>query len=226
MNTDLKNEINGLIELAESRLKFLNKMYEYFIFLDRPINILETGCGSVFNNGTFACTTYIFSKMLKIIKGGSLITIDINENNINKCKQITKDFSDIIDYKLGDSIDILRNLDKNLVHSLDLIILDSFDLFLFDPYPSAVHHLQELLCLYNKIDKSKCLIAIDDNYFPGNWVQWIWSDGREEIFEVKDKLIGKGMFCHNFLLNDGWKLDDSVRSHGHNVLLYKHESNF
>ena len=30
MNNDFLNEINNLVELGESRLKFLNKMYHHF----------------------------------------------------------------------------------------------------------------------------------------------------------------------------------------------------
>jgi SAM-dependent methyltransferase len=200
-------------------------MHDYFISLNRPINILETGCGSIANNGTFASNTYIFSKMIKNMKGGRLTTVDINEDHLNKCKEITKDFSDIIDYKLGDSINILRNLNADFVKSLDLIILDSYDLFLFDPDPSAIHHLQELLSLYTKLNKN-CLIAIDDNYLPGTWIAWNWDDGRSEIFETKDKLIGKGMYCNDFLIKNDWIRDPSVIFAGVNIFLYYHKSNF
>jgi SAM-dependent methyltransferase len=225
MNNDFLNEINNLTEIGESRLKFLNKMYSHFNSLNRPINILETGTGHVANNGTFASNTYIFSKMIKNMKGGRLTTVDINEDHLNKCKEITKDFSDIIDYKLGDSINILRNLNADFVKSLDLIILDSYDLFLFDPDPSAIHHLQELLSLYTKLNKN-CLIAIDDNYLPGNWIAWNWDDGRSEIFETKDKLIGKGMYCNDFLIKNDWIRDPSVIFAGVNIFLYYHKSNF
>lgn len=226
MYDHLKKEINGLVELGESRLKFINKMHDYFVSLNRPINILETGCGSMANNGTFACNTYVFSKIIKSIKGGSLTTVDINPDHLTRCKEITKDFSDIIDYKLGDSVQVLRNLNENFVKSLDLIILDSYDLDLFNPDPSAIHHLQELLSLYIKINKANCFIAIDDNYFPGSWIKWHWCDGRIEIFETKDKFIGKGIFCNDFLSKNDWIIDDSLFSAGHNVFLYKHKSNF
>ena len=225
MNNDFLNEIKNFTDLGESRLKFINKMYEHFVRLDRPINILETGSGYIANNESFASMTYVFSKMIKNIKGGSLLTVDINEDHLNKCKEITKDFSDIIDYKLGDSVNVLRNLDLDFVKSLDLIILDSYDLYLFNPDPSAIHHLQELLSLYTRINKN-CLIAIDDNYLPGNWIKWNWDDGRSEIFETKDKLIGKGMYCHDFLIKNDWIRDGSILCCGVNVFLYYHKSNF
>ena len=223
MNYNILNEINNCVDLGESRLKFINKVYSHLALLNRPINILETGCGHSPTTKTCASMTYIFAKILKNLKGGSLLTVDINEDHLNKCKEITKDFSDVIDYKLGDSINILRSLSADFVKSLDLIILDSYDLFLFDPDPCAIHHLQELLSLYTKLNKN-CLIAIDDNYMPGSWVQWNWDDGRSEMFETKDKLIGKGMYCDNFLIKNDWIRDDSIICSGHNVFLYKYKS--
>ena len=221
MNDNVLEKINQYTDIGESRLKFINKVYHYFASLNRPINILETGCG---HNGD-ASMTYIFADILHNLKGGSLLTVDINENNLNKCKELTKNFSHIIDYRLGDSVDVLRNLNEDFAKSLDLIILDSYDLFLFDPNPSGIHHLQELLALYNKLNKD-CLIAIDDNYLPGTWIQWNWDDGRSEIFETKDKLIGKGMFCDDFLIKNDWIRDTSIICPGHNIFLYKYKSHF
>lgn len=225
MNNNVLNEINARIDIGQSRLKFINKIYHHFVDLNRPINILETGCGHVSTTERFASMTYVFASILNNLKGGSLFTVDINENNLNKCKELTKDFSHIINYKLGDSLDVLRNLNEDFIKSLDLIILDSYDLFLFNPNPSGIHHLQELLALYNKINKN-CLIAIDDNFLPGTWIDWTWSDGRVERFETKDKLVGKGMFCHDFLIKNDWIRDDSIICAGHNVFLYKYKSHF
>ena len=218
-------KINNYTGIGQSRLNFINKVYHYFVSLNRPINILETGCGHDNNTDKFASMTYIFADILHSLNGGSLLTVDINENNLNKCKEITKDFSDVINYRLGDSVEVLRNLNEDFVKSLDLIILDSYDLNLFNPNPSAIHHLQELLALYNRINKN-CLIAIDDNFLPGTWVDWIWNDGREERFETKEKLIGKGMYCDDFLIKNDWIRDDSIICSGRNVFLYKYKSHF
>ena len=225
MNHQLLKEINSYVDMGESRLKAINKIYKYFTSLDRPINILETGSGHAPHSHTSRSMTYLFAKIIKNIKGGNLLTIDINENNLNLCKNQTKEFSDIVDYKLGDSVKVIDDLDKNYINSLDLVILDSYDLFLFDPNPSGIHHLKELLGLYNDLNKN-CLIAIDDNFLPNTWVNWLWSDGRTEIFETKDKLIGKGMFCHDFLIKNDWIRDDSIICPGHNIFLYKHKSHF
>jgi hypothetical protein len=225
MNYNILNEIDSCVDLGKSRLKFINKIYSHFALLNKPINILETGCGHSPTTKTSASMTYIFAKIIKNLKGGSLLTVDLNEDHLNKCKEITKDFSDIIDYRLGDSVEVLRNLNEDFIKSLDLIILDSYDLYLFNPNPSGIHHLQELLALYNRINKN-CLIAIDDNFLPGTWVDWIWNDGRVERFETKEKLIGKGMFCDDFLIKNDWIRDDSILCAGRNVFLYKHKSHF
>ena len=225
MNDNILDKINDYTDIGESRLKFINKVYHYFVSLNRPINVLETGCGHYGDCKTFAPMTYIFADILNNLKGGSLLTVDINENNLNKCKELTKTFSHIVNYKLGDSVHVLRNLNEDFVKSLDLIILDSYDLNLFDPNPSGIHHLQELLMLYNKINKN-CLIAIDDNFLPWAWIDWIWDNGKVERFETKEKLIGKAMFCHDFLIKNDWIRDDSILCDGHNVFLYKYKSHF
>jgi len=225
MNNNILDKINNYTDIGESRLKFINKVYYYFLSLNRPINVLETGCGHYGDCKTFASMTYIFADILNNLKGGSLLTVDINENNLNKCKELTKDFSHIINYKLGDSVDTLRNLNEAFVKSLDLIILDSYDLNLFDPNPSGIHHLQELLMLYNKINKN-CLIAIDDNFLPWAWIDWRWDNGEVQRFETKEKLIGKAMFCNDFLIKNDWIKDDSILCDGHNVFLYKYKSHF
>ena len=225
MNNNILDKINNYIVLGESRLKFVNKVYHYFNSLNRPINILETGCGHHECSEKFAPMTYLFADILNTLKGGSLLTVDLNEDHLNKCKEITKDFSDIIDYRLGDSVEVLRNLNEDFIKSLDLIILDSYDLNLFNPNPSAIHHLQELLALYNRINKN-CLIAIDDNFLPGTWVDWRWDNGNIERFETKEKLIGKGMYCDDFLIKNDWIRDDSIICSGHNVFLYKYKSHF
>ena len=225
MNNHILDEINKYTDIGESKLKFINKVYYHFNSLNRPINILETGCGHYNHTNKFLTMTYIFAKILNCLNGGSLLTIDINENNLNKCKELTKDFSHIINYKLGDSLDILRNLDEQYIKSLDLIILDSYDLFLFDPYPCGIHHLQELLTLYSKLNKN-CLIAIDDNYMPGTLIEWNFNTGGSVIFDTKDKLIGKGMFCEDFLIKNNWIKDESIISDKNNVFLYKYKSHF
>jgi len=225
MNYNILNEINSYVHVGESRLNFINKIYRQFVLLNKPINILETGCGHSPTTETYASMTYVFAKIIKNLKGGSLLTVDLNEDHLNKCKEITKDFSDVINYRLGDSVEVLRNLNEDFIKSLDLIILDSYDLNLFDPNLSGIHHLQELLALYNRINKN-CLIAIDDNFLPWSWVDWTWNDGRVERFETKEKLIGKAMFCDDFLIKNDWIRDDSILCAGHNVFLYKHKSHF
>jgi SAM-dependent methyltransferase len=226
MSNNILNEINNYTQIGKSKIKFINKAYHHFSLLNKPIKILETGCGHHPNSNIFASMTYVFSKIISQYHGSSLLTIDLDEKHLNECKEITKEFSNIIDYKLGDSLDILKNLDEDYVKSIDLIILDSYDLYLFDPIKSGIHHLKELLSLYENLNEN-CLIAIDDNYLPGTWIQWNWDNGKKEIFETKDKLIGKGMFCDDFLIKNNWIRDDSVVYSGeNNVFLYKYKSHF
>ena len=223
LNQYLYNKMNykNYSDLGKSRIKFLSYIENIITKCEKPFNILETGCTYNFTNETWAGMTYIFANLIEKNRGGNILTIDINEEHINKCKQITKDFSSFINYKLGDSVNIIRNLTDDYLKSLDLVFLDSYDLNIFNPTPSAIHHLKELLFLIDKINPN-CLIAIDDNFLPNTWIQWNWDDGKSEIFETKDKLIGKGMFCNEFLLQNGWMLENEILEHGaNNIFLYK-----
>lgn len=217
---------NDFIDISISKIKFLSYLENTMKNSSRSFNILETGSGHTPTTETFAGMTYIFANLIKKYYGGNILTIDLNEQNLNKCKENTKDFSEFIDYKLGDSVNVIRSLSDSYIKSLDLVYLDSYDLNLFDPIPSAVHHLKELLFLIDKINPN-CLIAIDDNFLPNTWIAWNWDNGKSETFETKDKMIGKGMFCDIFLKENNWILQEDIIFPGqNNIFLYKLKSHF
>jgi len=217
---------NKFTALGQSRIKFLNSLEGRIKNSKRFFNILETGAGHHPTTDDSASMTFIFASLLKKYYGGNVLTIDINEDNLNKCRENTNHLSSFIEYKLGDSVQCIQNLNDDYIKSLDLIFLDSYDLFLFNPNPSAIHHLKELLFLFERINPD-CWVAIDDNFLPNTWIDWIWSDGRRQIFETKDKTIGKGMFCHDFLIKNDWIRDESVLFQGiNNIFLYKSKSHF
>ena len=183
----------------------LNKLYS----LDKPILVIETG--TMWNNlennqGAF---TLIFADFIKNYSGGKLITIDISEKHMDNCKDFTKEFSDVIEYVVSDSVSYLKSLDKNTVNSIDLLFLDSYDLNLEEPLPSQIHHFRELLAVYDNLS-SNILIAVDDNLMPWSWIEWLKVDDNQNIIsktiiESKDNILGKGTLVNRFLLDQGWK---------------------
>jgi hypothetical protein len=183
----------------------LNKLY----LLNKPIIVVETGTmwnGLENNQGAF---TLIFADFIKNYTGGKIITVDISNDHMNNCREFTKDFSDVIEYVVSDSVSYLKSLDDNFVSEIDFIFFDSYDLHLLDPLPSQIHHLRELLAVYDRLS-DEVLLAVDDNLMPGNWINWLVEDADgnliiERVVEAKENIIGKGTLIDRFLLDNNWR---------------------
>ena len=167
------------------------------------------------NMGAF---TYIFGDLIKNHTGGKLITIDISEKNINSCKEYTKEFLDVIEYVTSDSVTYLESLSDKNVQNIDFFYFDSYDLAIPDPIPSQLHHYRELAAVYKRL-KPDVYLAVDDNFLPGNWVEW-WTKDNEGNIVNKTKydvgiyrILGKGTLIDHFLLTNGWKrINDNLPS--------------
>jgi hypothetical protein len=191
----------------------LNKLY----LLNRPIIVVETGTmwNELENNqGAF---TLIFADFIENYTGGKIITVDISNDHINNCREFTKNFSDSIEYVVSDSVSYLKSLDDNFVSKIDLIFFDSYDVNLNEPLPSEIHHLRELLAVYDRLSDTVCL-AVDDNLMPGNWVQWITSNNEGNIVDrtvikATNEIIGKGTLINRFLLDNDWNRINDTSSY-------------
>ncbi|MAH07835.1 hypothetical protein CMI38_06315 [Candidatus Pacearchaeota archaeon] len=181
----------------ESWLFMIEKMYQ----IERPICMVETGTSIAKETGS----TYILGDFIKNHVGGKLITIDIDENRIESCKEQTKEFSDVIEYIHSDSVEYLKNYKGQ---NIDILHQDSYDLNLQKPWPSMHHHLKEIVAIYKKLSWD-ALVIVDDNWFAPMWVDWFWYDSdlskssRKRIEITED--IGKGIYVKFFLENLGWK---------------------
>jgi hypothetical protein len=238
---EYKNEIDKLVEIINNMKKFnfdtfikpykkslidsdsVNRMnyYDYILnklySLNKPITIVETGTmwnGLEDNQGAF---TLIFADFIKNYTGGKIITVDISTDHINNCREFTKKFSDVIEYVVSDSVSYLKSLEDNFVSEIDLIFFDSYDVNLHEPLPSEIHHLRELLSVYDRLSENVSL-AVDDNLMPGNWVQWITSnkDGNivdKTVIKATNEIIGKGTLINRFLLDNNWKRINDTSSY-------------
>ena len=195
-----------------SRLKYYEYVIEKLVNLNRPITVLETGTMWQFtddiNQGTF---TLIFADLIKNHTGGKLITIDISEEHMNNCKNMTQQFSDIIEYVVSDSITYLESLSDEEVKQIDFIYFDSYDLNIKDATPSQLHHYRELNAVYKRLNYNT-YIAVDDNYSPNTWVEWITFNDEGIILNEKIDIntfnpyrpLGKGTLIDHFLTTNGW----------------------
>lgn len=198
-----------LINSGITRLHYyehvLNKLYS----LNKPITVIETGTmwnSLEENQGAF---TLVFSDFIKNYTGGKLITVDISEEHIRNCKEYTKEFCDVIDYVVSDSVSYLKSLDDEFVKNIDFIFFDSYDLNLIDPLPSEIHHFRELLAVYDRLSEN-VVLAVDDNLMPNNWIEWIMLDDDKNILSTtvisaENEIIGKGTLVDRFLLDNNWK---------------------
>jgi hypothetical protein len=175
------------------------------------------------NMGAF---TLVFGDLISNWTGGKLITIDISEKNIEKCKEVTKEFSNSIEYIISDSINYLESLDDNVVNKIDLLYLDSYDFSVPDPMPSQLHHFRELNAVYKRLPES-VNIAVDDNFLPNCWVEWHTynTDGSvatRKRYETGSRIFGKGTLVDYFLLNEGWtRKDDWLHIDTYHLLSYE-----
>jgi len=207
-----------------SRLKFYEYIIPKLVAKNKPLYILETGTMWAPLKDNMGAFTLIMADLIKNYTGGKLYTVDISEKNLSSCKEYTKDFASHIEYVESDSVSFIVNSSDNFIFDLDLVYLDSWDFNLPKPHDSANHHLKELMALYYKIN-NECPIAIDDNFLPNTFIMWNYFDSngniaKTERFETYDKILGKGMYCHEFLIKNNWKRFEKFDVAGANNLFY------
>jgi hypothetical protein len=193
------------------------KNYEYVInklvAKKKPLKIVETGTmwsGLEDNMGAF---TLVFADLVKNWTGGSVTTIDISEKSLNNCKVTTRDYSDVINYVLSDSVTYLESLTDQEAADIDYLYLDSYDLFIPDPIPSQLHHYRELTAVYKRLSDD-AIVSVDDNYLPNTWVTWdTFNEVGETIettrYDIGSRIMGKGTLVDCFLLDQGWQRVDN-----------------
>jgi len=212
-NTDhfLSPYMDMLNQTGVSRLNYYKHIIEKLVELNHPITVVETGTmwePLERNQGAF---TLIFADLIKNHIGGKIITIDINEEHMDNCKTNTKQFSDVIEYVVSDSVTYLESLSDDEVKQIDFFYFDSYDLHLKDSVPSQLHHYRELASVYKRL-KDNVYLAVDDNFSPDTWVNWQTVINGEIAFEECVQIstispyrpLGKGTLVDHFLTTNGW----------------------
>jgi len=162
---------------------------------------------------------YYFANLSKQTNG-RFISVDIDPSIELKVPQAYKflDPEIEIDHITDDSINFLKNLPftPNLVH------LDSWDVNLKNPLPSALHGWREFEAIESKMPVGS-IIIIDDNWYKGNWVEWVTQDGQgnshKEIIDITYPIIGKGAHIYQWLIpgDKNWKILDT----GYKIIIQK-----
>jgi hypothetical protein len=135
--------------------------------------IVETGCVRERNDYSAGYSTVIFAGLVERF-GGHVHTVDLSARNMALCRRVTRRWSQLISYNVGDSAQYLRAWPAATQgQPIDLLYLDSWD------YPlaagsdgdgsraaSQVHCLAELEAALPSLHEAS-LVLIDDGDLPG-----------------------------------------------------------
>ena len=212
MSTDLDfykwfNNISP--KLGDREISF-KKIFNYLDSQPTPIIIVETGCLRVKDNFLDGQSTLLFDKyVLSRGEQSKVYTVDINPDSTKVCKQVV---SENVEITTGDSVRYLNSITNNFLKNktkVSMFYLDSFDVDWRYPYPSAAHHLKELVAI-NRLLNEDTLVVVDDSPAVGNLTQ------NENQSTQPWKILsspsppptigGKGFLVHEYASHIGAKL--------------------
>jgi len=154
------------------REETFRKAFEYLDTFEGPVVIVETGCARKADNWSGdGQSTLLFDAYLAARDDGSVCySVDINPTSVAACRELV---SERIRVTQDDSVHFLKDLVERLRREgkvISLAYLDSFDVDFVHWYPSAIHHLKELVALMKGIDE-RTLVMVDDCPLQGRFVQ-------------------------------------------------------
>ena len=135
------------------------KMFEYLDQQPGPITIVETGCtrqpGNWAGDGQ---STILFDQYVQSRESESHVySVDINADSVAICQSLV---SDRVTVTASDSVLYLHNFARSHNH-VNLFYLDSFDVDWNYWFPSAAHHLKELVAI-QPVLSADTMVVVDD----------------------------------------------------------------
>lgn len=189
------------------------------LFLQRDLQtIVETGCARIKDDWGGGQSTLMFGELCTHVEGAHLFTVDIDPGNMQRCREITAPYKDLITYNVEDSVQYLKQFNQ----PVDFLYLDSHDYpdgEIINLYGSMVKYAEIMSHLLNDVTEEEivkrhralldpcqkhCLtelevawsrlhdnsiILLDDNTLPGG--------GKSRL--AKEKLLDEKWVC---LLDD------------------------
>ena len=143
-------------------------------------NIVETGTIRQFEDYGAGYSTYIFGSFIKMY-GGNITTIDIDGDNMEVCRAVTREFEELINYVVEDSLTALTKITE----PIDLLYLDSLDTPLEGDATKAQEHNLKEFKIVEHLLHDKSVVLLDDNFFENG---------------------GKTRLTKKYLHEKGWKL--------------------
>ncbi len=209
-NLDFYKWFNNISSKLGPREISFKKIFKYLDSLPSPIIIIETGCLRKKDNFLDGQSTLLFDKYtLSRGENSKVYTVDINPESTKTCKEVV---SKNVEINTNDSVRYLNNLSDNFKKNqtkVSMFYLDSFDVDWRYPYPSAAHHLKELVAI-NKILNEDTLVVVDDSPAVGNLTQN--ENESDQTWKVLSSpsppptIGGKGFLVHEYASHVGAKL--------------------
>ncbi|MBM4231938.1 MAG: hypothetical protein FJ184_14610 [Gammaproteobacteria bacterium] len=191
-------------KLALREVSF-RKIFNYLDTFDasQPLVIVETGCLRTPDNWAGdGQSTLMFDRYLQHRSaGGSCYAMDIDPVATAACRSFVGSQTEVF---TGDSVIVLRDVAERLRASgqkISLLYLDSLDLDWNNVTPSAVHHLKELVSIYEFVTP-QTLVVVDDA--PMDVVCAQSANGGFDL--LRDPVVsGKGKFVAEYAAQVGAK---------------------
>jgi len=209
-NLDFYKWFNNISSKLGPREISFKKIFKYLDSLPSPIIIIETGCLRKKDNFLDGQSTLLFDKYtLSRGENSKVYTVDINPESTETCKEVV---SKNVEITTNDSVRYLNNLSDSFKKNqtkVSMFYLDSFDVDWRYPYPSAAHHLKELVAI-NKILSEDTLVVVDDSPAVGNLTQN--ENESDQTWKVLSSpsppptIGGKGFLVHEYASHVGAKL--------------------
>lgn len=201
--------------LLQREISF-RKVFEYLDAINSPVTIVETGC--VRNSDPWALTgeghsTILFDKYVQTRDDGSRVfSVDINEQAVVTCRKLV---SDKVNVHAGDSVPYLDQLSRQLIqanNNINLLYLDSYDVDYEYWFPSAAHHLKELLAAWRAVNP-ETLVVVDDCPTTANLVMDNTGNYQFDRF-FKPRVGGKGRLVAEYAEQTNAEMVFSHYQHG------------
>jgi hypothetical protein len=152
-------EINSRLN---HRYDAMKAIISYLENLNKPLNIVETGCIRILDNWEGDGQSTILWDNLVNLTGGMVYSIDIDPIATSLTQSLV---SDRVKVYTADSISTLTELALTDI-KIDLLYLDSYDIDWDNPNLSMEHHLKEFKAAAGMLSKGS-VVAVDDNIILG-----------------------------------------------------------
>jgi len=214
MHASFWDFFDSKVSLLFQREPSFRKIFSYLDSIDRPIVIVESGC--VRSKSPWTMTgegqsTVLFDLYIEARGDGSEgYSVDLEMDNVRVARDLTKNIS----VSQGDSVAFLNKLSMKLESQsrfIDLLYLDSFDVDYNYWFPSAAHHLKELLAAKRSVTPST-LVVIDDCPINANLI--VINDKIQLDKFYKPIVGGKGRLVAEYAEQVGATMYFSHYQHG------------